>query len=58
MHAHGAGRRLVQHQGEMIKRYYRMDPAGQVMEERREIAVQADRFRNRQQRAVSLISSR
>jgi hypothetical protein len=37
--AHGVGRRLVQHQGEEVEARHLMEPAGQVVKQRGQIAV-------------------
>ena len=50
--AHGVGRRLVQDQGEVIEAHHLMEPAGQLVEQRGQIAVRDDRFRNGQQGPV------
>ena len=52
MQAHGVARRLVQDQGEAIELHHLMEPAGQLVEQRGQIAVQDDRFRNGQQGSV------
>ena len=52
--AHGVGRRLVQDQGEVIEAHHLMEPAGQLVEQRGQIAVRDDRFRDRQQGPVLL----
>ena len=49
MQAHGVARRLVQDQGQAIELHHLMKPAGQVMEQRGQIAVRDDRFRHGQQ---------
>ena len=52
MQAHGVARCLVQDQGEAIELHHLMEPAGQLMEQRGQIAVRDDRFRNGQQGSV------
>jgi hypothetical protein len=52
VHAQGVARRLVQHQAEVVEAHYGMEPAGQFVEERRQIAVRGDRFRDGQQGSV------
>ena len=39
MQAHGVARRLVQDQGEAIELHHLMEPAGQLVEQRGQIAV-------------------
>ena len=56
MQAHGVGRCLVQDQGEGIELHHLMEPAGQLMEQRGQIAVRDDRFRNGQQGSVPVAS--
>ena len=50
--AHGVARCLVQDQGEAIELHHLMEPAGQLGEQRGQIAVQDNRFRNGQQGSV------
>ena len=45
-------RRLVQDQGEVIEAHHLMEPAGQLVEQRGQIAVRDDRLRNGQQGPV------
>ena len=54
--AHGVARRLVQDQGEAIELHHLMEPAGQFVEQRGQIAVRDDRFRNGQQGSVQVAS--
>ena len=56
MQAHGVGRCLVQDQGEVIEAHHLMEPAGQLVEQRGQIAVRDDRLRNGQQGPVWLAS--
>ena len=44
----------MQDQGEIIELHHLMEPAGQLMEQRRQIAVRDDRFRNGQQGSVAV----
>ncbi len=55
--AHGVARCLVQDQGEAIELHHLMEPAGQLVEQRGQIAVRDDRFRNGQQGSVPLAAS-
>ncbi len=50
--AHGVGRCLVQDQGEGIELHHLTEPAGQLVEQRGQIAVRDDRLRNGQQGSV------
>ena len=56
MQAHGVGRRLVQDQGEGIESHHLMEPAGQLVEQRGQIAVRCDRLRNGQKGQVRLVT--
>ena len=56
MQAHGVARCLVQDQGEAIELHDLMKPAGQLLEQRGQIAVRDDRFRNGQQGSVAVAS--
>jgi hypothetical protein len=56
--AHGVGRRLVQDQGEVIEAHHVMEPAGQLVEQRGQVAVRGDRLRDGQQGPVWLASAR
>ena len=58
MQAHDVVRRLVQDQGEPIELHHLMESAGQVMEQRGQIAVRNDRLRNGQQGSVRVASGR
>ena len=46
MQPHGIRRRVVQNQREVIKLRDPSEPAGQVVEQRRQVAVRDDRFRH------------
>jgi hypothetical protein len=48
----------MEDQGEVIEAHHVMKPAGQVMEERAQIPVRDNRFRNRQQRSVLLVGGK
>ena len=54
MKAHDVARCLVQDQGEAIELHYPMEPTGQLVEQRGQIAVQDNRFRNGQQGSVQV----
>jgi hypothetical protein len=54
MQAHRVARRVVQGTCQVIETHHQMQPVGQVMEERAQIPVRDDRFRNRQQGSVLL----
>ena len=56
--AHGVGRCLVQDQGEVIEAHHVMEPAGQLVEQRGQVAVRRDRLRDGQQGPVWLASAR
>ena len=47
---------LVQDQGEGIESHHVMEPAGQFMEQRGQIAVRRDRLRDGQQGPVRLVT--
>jgi hypothetical protein len=49
---HGVARRLVQDQAEVIEVHHLVKPAGQLVEQRGEVAVRDDRFRDSQQGSV------
>jgi hypothetical protein len=55
VHAHGVARCFVQGQAEIIESHHEMEPAGQLMEQRGQIAVRDNRFRNGEQGAVPLV---
>ena len=50
--------RLVQDQGEVIEAHHLVEPAGQVVEERRHVAVRDDRLRDGQQGPVLVAAGR
>ena len=52
---HGVARCFVQGQAEIIEVHHLMEPAGQLMEQRGQIAVRDDRLRNGQQGPVPLV---
>jgi hypothetical protein len=58
MHAHGVARRLVQEQGEVIEAHQVMKLSGQLMEQRGQIALRDNRFRNGQQGSVLMVRGR
>jgi hypothetical protein len=58
MHAHGVTGCFVQVQGEVIEAHHLMKPADQLMEQRGQIAVRDDRFRNGQQGLVLMVRGR
>jgi hypothetical protein len=56
--AHGVAGCFVQVQGEIIEAHHLMEPAGQLMEQRGQIAVRDNRFRNGQQGLVLMVRGR
>jgi hypothetical protein len=58
MNAQGVARCFVQGQAEIIEVHHLTEPACQLMEQRGQVAVRDDRFRNGQQSAVPVIDGR
>ena len=58
MQAQGVALRLVQVQAEVIEPHHLLEPAGQLVEQRGQIAVRDDRLRNGQQGPVALVGGR
>ena len=58
MQAHGIVCWLVQDEGDEIEAHYLLEPAGQFVEKRPQIAVCNDRFRHVEQSPVWIVSGR
>ncbi len=55
---HGLARRLVQDEAEVVEAHHLVKPGGKLVEQRGQIAVRDDRFRNGQQGPVRLAGGR
>jgi hypothetical protein len=55
---HGVCRCLVQDQGEGIESHHLLEPAGQLVEQRGQVAVRGDCFRHGEQRSVLITNGR
>jgi hypothetical protein len=53
---HGVARRLVQDQAEVIEVHHVVKPPGQLVEQRGQVAVRDDRFRDGQQGSVRVVT--
>ncbi len=53
---HGVARRLVQNEAEIVEAHHLVKPAGQLVEQRRQVAVRDDRFRDGQQGSVRVVT--